>query len=389
MSNPFDQEIIRSGTNSSKWDNYKGEDVIPLWIADMDFRVSPAIQNAVEKMAKLGVYGYSTVPDEYFKAITNWLNKRYYFKVKTEWILYTTGVLPALSAIIRGLLNPGDGIIIQEPVYNYFRSSIRNQGCRIINNALSFSSGRYEIDFDDLEHKAADNDTKALLLCNPHNPVGRAWTQDELSRVADICQRHNIIIISDEIHSDLVYEPKKHIPVAGLSSLISQMVVTCYSPSKGFNLAGLQVANIICENPEWRMKIDKAINIHETCDLNAFAADALIAAYNESEDWLELLKSYVQQNYKFITEFFSSQLPLLTVIPLEATYLAWVDCSRTGYSGDEFADLLEDKAGIIVNKGSIFGGVGNNFIRINLACNISQLRRALNRIKHVCKMNGI
>ena len=279
----FDEIVPRRGTNSYKWDSAGDADVLPMWVADMDFRTAPSVVEALKRRVEHGIFGYVRVPDAYYEAITGWFAGRHGWQIEKEWIIYTTGVVPALSAVIKALTTPGDKVIVQTPVYNCFFSSIRNNGCEVVANPLIYMNGTYQIDFIDLERKAADPSVKVLLLCNPHNPAGRVWTKQELTRLGEICLRNNIWVVADEIHCELVFPGHTYIPFASVSEEFLMHSVTCTSPSKAFNLAGLQIANIVSADTDIRMQIDKAININEVCDVNPFGVEALIAAYNDGE----------------------------------------------------------------------------------------------------------
>ncbi len=377
----FDEIIPRRGTNSYKWDAATDDEILPMWVADMDFRTAPAIINALASRVSHGIFGYTKVPQTYFEAITNWFSRKHHFKIEKDWILFTTGVVPALSAVIKALTRPGDKVIVQTPVYNCFFSSIRNDECKMIFNPLIYREGTYSIDFDDLEQKATHPQATLMLLCNPHNPVGRVWTREELTRIGEICLRNNIIVVSDEIHCDLVYDGHTHIPFASISPEFLQNSVTCTAPSKTFNLAGIQVANIIAADEEKRRMIDKALNVNEVCEINAFAVEALIAAYNEGEDWLEELKVYLYDNYQILFDFFRQYLPHLKVLPLEATYLVWIDCTALQQSSKEIADALLKKEKLWINEGTMYGETGEGFIRINLATQRENLVRGLKKIR--------
>ncbi|MDR1974850.1 MAG: pyridoxal phosphate-dependent aminotransferase [Bacteroidales bacterium] len=388
MTYNFDETVPRRNSNSYKWDSAKSDKILPMWVADMDFRTATPIIEALKKRAQHGIFGYTKVPDAYFTATINWFSRKHNFNFKKEWILFTTGVVPALSAIIKALTVEGDKVIVQSPVYNCFFSSIRNNKCEVISNDLIYQNSTYTIDFDDLEKKTADDKVKLLLFCNPHNPVGRVWTREELTRVGEICRKNNVIIVSDEIHCDLVYGGHKHIPFGSVNEDFLHNSVTCISPSKTFNLAGLQVANILATDTEIRKKIDKALNINEVCEINAFAIEALIAAYNEGEEWLEELKKYLYANYCFLKDYFVRYLPQFTVLPLEATYLVWIDCSALGISSAEIARLLLEKENLWINEGTMYGtSAGSNFIRLNIACPRSLLIQGLDKIKNafLCK----
>ena len=381
----FDEIIPRRGTNSYKWDSAGDADVLPMWVADMDFRTAPPVVEALRKRVEHGIFGYVRVPDAYYAAVTNWFARRHDWQIEKEWIIYTTGVVPALSAVIKALTAPGDKVMVQTPVYNCFFSSIRNNGRGMIANPLIYRNGTYQIDFADLEQKAADPSVKVLLLCNPHNPAGRVWTKQELTRIGDICIRNNVWVVADEIHCELVFPGHTYIPFASISQEFLMHSVTCTSPSKAFNLAGLQIANIISADTDIRTKIDKAININEVCDVNPFGVEALMAAYNDGEEWLEELKQYLFANYNYLRVYFEEYLPEFPVATLEGTYLVWADCSVLNQSSDETVKTLLEKEKLWVNEGSLYGEAGEGFIRINIACPRQQLIEGLNRLRRALK----
>jgi len=384
----FDEIIPRRNSNSIKWDAAAKEHVLPLWVADMDFRTAQPVIDALEKRVKHGIFGYTKVPQAYFDAITGWFERRHHFTFPGEWTLYTTGVVPALSAIIRALTVPGDRVIAQTPVYNCFFSSIRNNGCDLSANRLIYNNGIYTVDFDDLEKKASDPRAKLLLLCSPHNPAGRVWSREELMRIGKICLENDVTVISDEIHCDLVYEGHRHIPFVSLSDDFLLRSVTCTAPSKTFNIAGLQCANIHAADETLRKKIDRALNLNEVCEINPFAVEALIAAYSEGEEWLEELKKYLYDNYHYVRDFFEKHLPQFPVLPLEATYLVWVDCSVLQRSSTEIAEILFEKENLWVNAGTMYGSGGENFIRLNIACPRSLLTEAMNILKRTLSIEN-
>ena len=385
MKYDFDEIIPRRGTNSYKWDSAGDADVLPMWVADMDFRTAPPVVEALRKRVEHGIFGYVRVPDAYYAAVTNWFARRHDWQIEKEWIIYTTGVVPALSAVIKALTVPGDKVMVQTPVYNCFFSSIRNNGCGMITNPLIYRNGTYQINFADLEQKAADPNVKVLLLCNPHNPAGRVWTKQELTRIGDICIRNNVWVVADEIHCELVFPGHTYIPFASISQEFLMHSVTCTSPSKAFNLAGLQIANIISADTDIRTKIDKAININEVCDVNPFGVEALMAAYNDGEEWLEELKQYLFANYNYLRVYFEEYLPEFPVATLEGTYLVWADCSVLNQSSDETVKTLLEKEKLWVNEGSLYGEAGEGFIRINIACPRQQLIEGLNRLRRALK----
>ncbi len=379
----FDQIVERKGSGSVKWDSMGNSSILPMWVADMDFRTAEPILSALKQRVEHGVFGYTKVPDAYYAAVINWFGKRHNFHVQREWIQYTSGVVPALSAILKALTNPGDGAIVQTPAYNCFFSSIRNMECHLIENPLVNRDGYYEMDFDDLERKASRSDVKVLILCNPHNPVGRAWTQEELTRLGEICFRHGVKVISDEIHCDLTFPGNEHQPFAALGDEFLANTVTTNSPSKSFNIAGLQIANIITADKQLRDKIDRALNIHEVCDVNPFGVTALMAAYDESEAWLDALREYLYQNYLTVVEFINQHLPRLSVIQQEATYLAWIDCRQLDLPSAEIGEKLITEGALMLNQGAVYGTQGEGYIRLNMACPRAQLLDGLQRMARV------
>lgn len=315
-------------------------------------------------------------------AVTDWFSRRHNWRIDRDWMIYTSGVVPALSAVIKALTVPGDRVLAQTPVYNCFFSSIRNNGCEVVANPLIYGDETYHIDFEDLEEKTADPKVKLLLLCNPHNPAGRVWTRKELMRVGDICLRNDVTVVSDEIHCELVFPGHTYTPFASISEDFLKRSVTCTSPSKAFNLAGLQIANIIAADESVRTRIDKAININEVCDVNPFGVEALIAAYNHGEEWLEELIRYLRMNYDYLRAYFNEHLPQFPVVRLEGTYLVWVDCSVLNRGSEEIMEKLLEEEKLWVNEGSMYGEAGEGFIRINIACPRQVLIEGLNRLRN-------
>lgn len=378
MKYDFDKTIDRRATNSYKWDSAP-EGVLPMWVADMDFRTAPAIIDALQKRVAHGIFGYTRVPDAYYDAVTSWFSRRHGWDIDREWIIYTSGVVPAVSAVIKALTVPGDKVIVQTPVYNCFFSSIRNNGCEIVSNPLRRTADTYEMDFDALERCAADPRAKVMLLCNPHNPAGRVWTPDELTRLGNICLRNGVTVVADEIHCELVYQGFKYTPFASLSDAFLHRSVTCVSPSKAFNIAGLQIANIVAFDNDLRSRIDKAININEVCDVNPFGVAATIAAYNEGEEWLNQLVDYLHGNYEAMAEFCRRELLEFPITRLEGTYLVWMDCSSLGMPSDALEHALLDDARLWLNAGTMYGAEGEGYMRWNIACPRSVMLDGLNR----------
>ena len=385
MKYDFDKIIDRRNTNSYKWDLVKEKGVIPMWVADMDFPTAPAIIEALQKRVTHGIFGYTLVPDTYYEAIINWFSRRHQWQIEQSWILYTSGVVPALSSTLKAITMPGEKVLVQTPVYNCFFSSIQNNGCKIIENELKrVGNYTYEIDFDDFERKCADEKTTAFILCNPHNPAGRVWKKEELERMNDICLRHGVKVIADEIHCELVMPGSQYIPFASISKACRDNSVTLNSPTKAFNIAGLQIANIICPDANLRRRIDRAININEVCDVNPFGVIALQAAYNEGEEWLDELNQYLWENYQALKDFFATELPQVRVTKLEGTYLVWLDILGIELSSDEAYEQLMKDGKVFVNSGTMYGRkAGQGFLRINIACPRKTLMQGLARIGSV------
>ena len=374
----FDELIERRGTNCVKWDESPSPEVIPLWVADMDFRVAPAIQMALQQRVEHGVFGYNIVPESYYEAVISWFHRRHQWDIQRSWILYTTAVVPAMSCVIKALTMPGEKVLILSPAYNCFFSSIKNNGCEVLESPLKAVGDTFEVDFDDFESKCADEKTTLFLLCNPHNPSGRVWTKEELQRMYDICKRHGVKVASDEIHCELIMPGHEFVPFG----TITDDGVVMNSPSKNFNTAGLQIANIICSHPSWRRRIDRAININEVCDVNPFGIVALQAAYNESEDWIDELNQYLWGNYQLLCDFIGENIPQWKVCRLEGTYLPWVDISAMGITSQELCDQLLAEAKVWINPGTMYGPqTGEGYVRFNIAIQRSRLLDALQRIK--------
>lgn len=383
MKYDFSRPTDRRGTDSYKWDSAPEADIIPLWVADMDFETFPGITEALQRRVAHGIFGYTRVPEAYYEAVCNWFGKRHGWHINREDIIYTSGVVPAVSAVIKALTLPGDQVIVQGPVYNCFFSSIRNNGCETVSNSLIYNKEelRYEIDFDDLERKLAHERARLMLICNPHNPGGRVWTRDELTRVAELCHKYGVRVVSDEIHCELTLYDNEYVPFGSLPDELSHGSITCCSPSKAFNTAGLQIANIICRDAEVRNRIDRAININEVCDVNPFGVIALQAAYSdEGYEWLTQLRAYISSNYDLLRERFARELPKCKVMRMEGTYLAWIDCSELHISSDEIEEMLMHENKVWVNAGSMYGAEGAAFIRINMACTSELLNEGITRI---------
>ncbi len=386
MNYDFDKLVDRRDTNSLKWDADADRDIISMWIADMDFEVAKPITDALRKRIEHPIFGYTKVPDSYYESMINWFGRRHGLTIEKDWIQPIMGVVPAISCVIKAMTKPGDSVLILAPAYNGFFPTVSNNGCNAELSPLKPVDDTYEIDFEDFERRAAKPETKLFLLCNPHNPGGRVWRRDELEKLHEICLRHNVVVASDEIHCEIVMPGYKHIPFMTLSEEALDNCIMMGSPTKGFNFAGLHIANIVCKNPEWRAKINKAINENEVCDLNSFGILALQAAYNESEDWLDGMCQYVYNNYLALREFFAKEMPSLKVVRLEGTYLAWVDISSTGMTSVDLCEKMKNEGKVWMNDGVMYGDPEPyQHIRINIACPKSRMMEGLKRMAEVVK----
>ena len=378
----FDRIIDRRNTFSSKYDPVsrgKPEDVLPLWVADMDFATPPCITDALVSRAHHGIFGYSRPDGDYFSAVQGWFRERYNWNVEAEWLVATPGVVNALYSAVRALTNPGDGVLVQQPVYGPFESSVNKTGRRLLINELVYSNGCYSIDFDDFENKIKE--AKLFILCNPHNPVGRVWTADELMRMGEMCLQYGVNVISDEIHQDFIYPDHRHLAFSGLDKRFADITVTCTSPSKTFNLAGLLHANIFIPNETLRNKFKSE---HAFCGLGQPAVMGLVAckaAYESGSDWLDELIHYLSGNLSLIKNFLKTNTTKIKLVEPEGTYLIWLDFSEMGLSAEELDDLITHKAKLWLNNGQRFGLGGTGFMRMNIACPRSVLHNALERLK--------
>lgn len=381
----FDEIVDRSNTNSVKWNFNKQllgyEDVIPMWIADMDFKTVPEVTEAIIDRANHGIYGYSSEVDTYYDSVISWMKKRHSFEVKKEWICTSPGIVPALNFIVKSFTEPGDKVIVQSPVYYPFYNAILNNGCEILSNPLKLDKERYTMDFQDLKEKVKDKKVKVLILCNPHNPIGRVWSEEELKELGQTCIDNNVLIVSDEIHSDLIYKEYKHTSFGSISEEFLQNSITCTAPSKTFNLAGLQASNLIIANKELRDKFKLVMEKNGIRRLNLFGIVACEAAYTHGEQWLDELIDYLDKNKKFLKEFIKERIPQLKVYDSEGTYLAWIDCKALNMNGEELKQFMLSKAGVAFDEGFIFGESGEGFERMNIACPRAILKEALERME--------
>lgn len=381
----FDEIINRKNTNSIKYDGAakfnKPQDLLPLWIADMDFKAPIEVREAVVKVAEQGIYGYSFIDDNYFDTLSTWYANKLKRKLKREWLLITPGIIFAIAMAIRVLTKEGEAVLIQRPVYYPFTNVIIRNNRKVVNNSLLLKEGKYVIDFEDFENQIIENKVKLFILCNPHNPVGRVWTKEELIKLGDICLKHKVKIISDEIHSDFVYEGHEHIVLSDLSKEYEDITITATSPSKTFNLAGLQISNIWIPNQELRRQIRNEIRKtgYESPSITGIVACQ--TAYESGEEWLVQLKQYLQSNLEFLRTYLASNLPKIKLIEPEGTYLAWLDFREFGLEDEEIEDRMIHQAKLWLDKGIMFGEEGVGFQRINIACSRGTLEEALIRLK--------
>ena len=385
MNYNFDSCPDRRNTESVKWDLYPG--TLPMWVADMDFEVAPEIRAALQKRLDHGVFGYELIPDNYFTVMSQWFASRHGWEgISRENIVPTTGVIAAYSAAIKAMTRPGDKVLVMTPCYNAFFPAIRNNKCEQLVSPLKFDGKHFIVDWDDFEVKAAQ--AKVFLLCNPHNPVGRVWTREELLLMAEICRRNNVFVVSDEIHCELTYPGHDYTPWATLPEEYVKNSVSCISPTKAFNIAGIQIANIYASVPEILAKMDRAINDNECCDVNVFGVAALQAAYSEGGPWLDALRNYLYHNARTVCCFLEDELPEVVCPPLEGTYLMWLDCRAAlkpgepleGFS-ERFANHLREKHGLVLSTGTIYGDAAEGFERLNIACPRTRLLDGLTRFK--------
>lgn len=379
MKYDFDKPTQRRNTGSLKWDVKDSE--LPMWVADMDFETAPEVKAAVARVAERGIYGYSVLPDEYFESISDFWAERHSFRPDPSWMVFSTGVVAAISSMVRKLTTPAEKVLIQPPVYNIFYNSILNNGRNIVSNDLVYESGEYRMDFDDLERKLQDPQTSLMILCNPHNPIGKIWDKETLSKVGELCKKHGVTVISDEIHCSITTPGKNYIPFASVNDTCADISVSCLAASKAFNLAGLQSACLIAKNPVLRHKVWRGVNTDEVGEPNVFAVEANIAAFRHGGEWLDGLNEYIRENKKYASEFISKNISGLYAVPSDATYLLWVDVSAYTENSEAFAKDLREKTGLYVSDGVEYGEGGERFIRMNLATQRANVIDGLSRLK--------
>lgn len=385
----FDTVIDRRGTNCLKYDfaaeRGKPENVLPFWVADMDFQTAPAVLKRLEQVIRHGIFGYSEGKEEYFRAVANWYEKHFDWKVEKSWMVKTPGVVFALAAAVRAFTKEGDGVLIQQPVYYPFSEVITENNRKLVNNPLKIADGRYEIDFEDFEKKIAEQKVKLFLLCSPHNPVGRVWREWELRKIGDICLKYQVIVVSDEIHGDFVWEGNRHHVFAALAPEYNDITVTCTAPSKTFNIAGLQISNIFIANRQLRKKFRHEIAAAGYSQVNVMGLAACQAAYESGGEWLEEIKQYIWENYVFLKEYVEKRMPGIRTGILEGTYLVWLDFRELNLTEPEREDLIVNRAHLWLDSGAMFGEDGEGFERINIACPRSVLQNALSRLENALK----
>lgn len=375
----FDTIIDRRNTQSYKWDVQENE--LAMWVADMDFETAPEIIEALKKRVDHGIFGYSIVPDEWYDAYINWWDKRHHFKMDKDWLIFCTGVVPAISSTVRKLTSPAENVVVITPAYNIFFNSIYNNGRNIVECELKYEQGKYELDYEDLEKKCADPQSTLLILCNPHNPTGIIWTKDQLIKIGEICNRNHVTVLSDEIHCDLTLPQTEYTPFASASAICEQISVSCIAPTKTFNIAGLQSAAVCIPNEVLRHKVWRALNTDEVAEGNVFAADVAIAAFEHGQEWLDELREYLARNRQVAQDYIRDYIPVLHAVKGEATYLLWIDCKALHMSSDTLAEVIRQKTGLYLSEGCEYRGDGRDFLRMNLACPLSRLEDGLDRLK--------
>ena len=379
MKYDFDRIIDRRNSGSLKWD--VGENELPMWVADMDFAAAPAIQRALEKRVAHGVFGYSIIPDEWAESYIGWWRRRHNLEIDKDWLIFCTGVVPAISSCVRKLTTPAEKVLIQTPVYNIFFNSIVNNGRNVLESPLTYKNGEYSVDFADLESKLSDPQTSLMILCNPHNPIGKIWDRDTLAKIGELCYKHGVTVISDEIHCDITEPDAEYVPFASVSPICRDISVTCVAPTKCFNIAGINSAAVVIPNPRLRHKVWRALNTDEVAEPNAFAVDATIAAFTECDDWLDEMREYVFENKRIVSEFLKENIPGVIAVPSDATYLSWIDCSAIKADSERLASYIRENTGLYLTAGAGYGKCGDSFLRLNAACPRSMIIDGLKRLE--------
>lgn len=374
----FDEIIDRRSTGSLKWDILENE--LPMWVADMDFRTAPEITDALVRRAGHGVFGYTQVTDEWYQAYQDWWRERHDFAIRKEWLLFCTGVVPAISSIVRKMTTVGENVVVLTPVYNIFFNSILNNGRNVLESRLRYEGGVYQIDFDDLEGKLANPQTSLMILCNPHNPVGKIWDKETLGRIGSLCKKHHVLVLSDEIHCDLTIPGKSYFPFASVSEECKEISITCIAPTKTFNLAGIQTAAVMVPDETIRHRVNRGLNTDEVAEPNVFAAIAPVAAFRYGAGWLDELRAYLWENRQYAEDFIKTEIPGVHAVRAEATYLLWLDCRAAAENIPELCRFIRQESGLYLSDGNSYRN-GAGFLRMNLACPRKLVEDGMNRLK--------
>lgn len=380
----FDEVIDRRNTGSLKWDVKENE--LPMWVADMDFTAAPIIREVIMRRAAHGVFGYSIVPDEWYDAYVSWWKNRHGLNMEKDWLIFTTGIVPAISSIVRKLTTPAENVVVLTPVYNIFYNSILNNGRRVLPCDLIYENGEYSIDFSVLEQALKDEQTTLMILCNPHNPIGKIWDRDTLMKIGELCKKYSVTVVSDEIHCDITAPGKMYTPFASVNETCRDISITCLAPTKAFNLAGLQTAAVAVADPVLRHRVWRGLNTDEVAEPNVFAVPAAVAAFTKGEQWLDEFRDYVFENRRIADGFIEKNIPEIFSVKGDATYLMWLDCKKTGLDSDALAESLRKNTGLFVSSGTQYGGNGRDFLRVNIACPRAVLYDGLDRLNRGIKM---
>jgi len=383
MKYDFDRLIDRRGVGSLKWDVPERE--LPMWVADMDFETAPEIIEALRARVQHGIFGYSVVTEDWYEAYRSWWSRRHHWEMDKDWLIFCTGIVPAISSAVRKLTSVGENVLVQSPVYNVFFHSIRNNGRNVLESPLLYDGKEYTIDFADLERKLADPQTAMMILCNPHNPVGKLWDRETLGVIGELCAKHHVLVLSDEIHCDLTDPGYEYVPFASVSEVCRDNCVVCLAPTKTFNIAGLQTAAVAVPNPTLRYKLNRGLNTDEVAEPNVFSVGAAVAAFDKGEEWLEELREYLSENKRCVRRFVEQKLPQLQVVPSRATYLLWLDCGGLTEDAGELADFIRQDSGLYLNKGEEYGTGGKQFLRLNTACPRERLLEGMERLEKSIK----
>lgn len=377
MKYDFDTMWERYGTDSYKWDIKENE--LPMWVADMDFKTAPEIIEAIEERAKHGIFGYAVTTDAWYQAYQGWWKKRHQLVIEKDWLMFCTGIVPALSSIVRKMTTVGENVLVQTPVYNIFFNCILNNGRHPVENKLIYENGVYRMDFEDLEEKLSNPQTTLMLLCNPQNPSGKLWDRETLAKVGELCAKYHVVVVSDEIHCDLTAPGKEYIPFISVSETCAKNSITCIAPTKTFNLAGIQTAAIMVPDPVLRHKVNRGINTDEVAEPNVFAVAAAIAAFTKGAEWLDELREYIQGNKEYVKDFLEREIPKIRLVDSDATYLLWLDCQAVTDDSEKLCRSIREKTGLMLSSGHVYGG--NGFLRMNIACQRERVIDGCERLK--------